>query len=128
MTRLAPWFLPLFALCALWGASSSPAAAQNSAAAPYQYLRIGARTDVHVHPHPGYALMGGGTDLDEAFRWLCNHADAGDFLALRASGPDASTPSIQPLCHLNSVATLIIPTRAATHDPFVAKTDRKSVV
>jgi cyanophycinase len=66
--------------------------------------------------------MGGGTDIDQAFRWLCRHADGGDFLVLRASGTDAYNPYIQPLCHLNSVATLILPTRAAANDPFVAKT------
>lgn len=122
MKRLAWWFFPLCALCVLCGASSSDAAAQTSAAAPYQYFRIGAKTDVHVHPQAGYALMGGGTDIDEAFRWLCSHADGGDFLILRASGTDDYNPYIQPLCHLNSVATLIIPTRAAANDPFVART------
>jgi cyanophycinase len=66
--------------------------------------------------------MGGGTDLDEAFRWLCEHADGGDFLVLRASGTDAYNPYIQGLCHLNSVATLVIPDRAAASDPFVANT------
>ncbi len=63
--------------------------------------------------------MGGGADIDEAFRWLCNHADGGDFLVLRASGTDDYNPYIQPLCHINSVATLIIPTREAANDPFV---------
>lgn len=96
-------------------------AQSSSAAAPYQYFRLGAPNDVRVHPRAGYALMGGGTDIDEAFRWLCNHADGGDFLVLRASGTDDYNPYIQPLCHLNSVATLIIPTRAAANDPFVAK-------
>jgi len=114
----------LCALCALWGESPLHAAAipPSPAETPYQYFRLGSPTDVHVHPQPGYALMGGGTDIDDAFRWLCNHADGGDFLILRASGTDAYNPYIQPLCHLNSVATLVIPTRAAANDPFVAKT------
>ncbi|MGA8528953.1 MAG: cyanophycinase [Acidobacteriaceae bacterium] len=125
-------FLPLFAvlcaLCVLCGEGLSRAAALPPAqtpvpasAHPYRYFRLGSPTNVHVHPRAGYALMGGGTDLDEAFRWLCNHADGGDFLVLRASGTDAYNPYIQPLCHLNSVATLIIPTREAANDPFVAK-------
>lgn len=116
------FFAGLCALCVLFGASPSHAVAQNSAPATahsYQYFRLGAKTDIHVHPRAGYALMGGGTDLDEAFRWLCNHADGGDFLVLRASGTDAYNPYIQPLCHLNSVATFIIPTREAANDPFV---------
>ena len=96
-----------------------PASAQTAPA--YQYFRVGSKTDIHVHPRAGYALMGGGTDLDEAFRWLCDRADGGDFLVLRASGTDAYNPYIQGLCHLNSVATLIIPSRAVASDPFVTK-------
>ena len=55
--------------------------------------------------------MGGGTDLDEAFLWLCDRADGGDFLILRAHGDDDYNPYVQGLCHLNSVATLILPDR-----------------
>lgn len=64
--------------------------------------------------------MGGGTDLDEAFRFLCNRASGGDFLILRASGDDAYNPYIRELCRLNSVATLVIPSREAAAEPFVA--------
>lgn len=135
MKRLALSCAALCALCALFGESSLLAAALPlaqtpvpTAAHPYQYFRLGAPTDVHVHPSAGYALMGGGTDIDEAFRWLCNHADGGDFLVLRASGTDAYNPYIQPLCHLNSVATLIIPTREAANEPFVAKTITNAAV
>ncbi len=102
----------------LVGATLS-ASAQTSPAHAYQYFRVGAKAEMHVHPRAGYALMGGGTDLDEAFRWLCDHADGGDLLVLRASGTDAYNPYIQNLCHLNSVATLILPDRASAADPFV---------
>ena len=96
--------------------------AQSAPAPAYHYFRVGSPTNLHVHPHAGYALMGGGKDLDEAFRWFCNHADGGDLLVLRATGTDAYNPYIQGLCHLNSVATLIIPDRTAAGDPFVATT------
>jgi hypothetical protein len=33
-------------------------------------------------------MMGGGSDLDEAFRWLCRKGNGGDFLVLRANGND----------------------------------------
>ena len=46
-------------------------------------------------PRAGYALMGGGTDLDEAFLWLCERAGGGDFLVLRATGTDDYNPYIQ---------------------------------
>ncbi len=65
--------------------------------------------------------MGGGKDLDEAFRWLCDRAGGGDLLVLRATGDDDYNPYIQRLCHLNSVATLVIPDRGAAEDPAVAK-------
>jgi cyanophycinase len=66
-------------------------------------------------------MMGGGSDLDEVFRWLCKKADGGDFLVLRARGDDAYNPYINGLCKLNSVATLIIPDRDAAQDPAVAE-------
>ena len=65
--------------------------------------------------------MGGGEDLDEAFRWLCNHAGGGDFLVLSAAGDDEYNRYVQSLCRLNSVATIVIPSREAALDPFVAE-------
>jgi cyanophycinase len=35
-------------------------------------------------------MMGGGSDLDEAFRWLYDKGNGGDFLLLRATGDDAA--------------------------------------
>ena len=64
--------------------------------------------------------MGGGTDLDVAFKFLCDRAGGGDFLILRATGDDEYNPYIRGLCHLNSVATIIIPNRDAAIDPFVS--------
>jgi cyanophycinase len=64
--------------------------------------------------------MGGGTDVDAAFQWMCNLAGNGDFLVIRATGTDAYNPYIQQLCPgANSVATLIIPSIAAANDPNV---------
>ncbi|MGC2299118.1 MAG: cyanophycinase [Acidobacteriaceae bacterium] len=102
----------------------SPAQGQLTSPTPstYRYFRVGSAASVHVHPRAGYALIGGGKDLDDAFRWLCDRADGGDFLVLRAAGTDAYNPYIQGLCHPNSVATLVIPDRAAAGDPFVTVT------
>src|SRR5664279_4411572 len=88
----------------------------------YRYFRLGNPVDATARPSAGFALMGGGNDLDEAFQWLCNRAGGGDFLVLRATGGDDYNSYVQGLCHLNSVATLVIPTRAASADPFVAST------
>jgi cyanophycinase len=94
--------------------------ATTAHAASYKYFRIGNTADVHTAPTAGTAMMGGGTDLDEAFRWLCQKANGGDFLILRASGDDDYNPWVNKLCPLNSVATLIIPNREAANDPAVA--------
>jgi cyanophycinase len=96
------------------------------AAPAYKYMRVGSSTDARVAPRAGFALMGGGEDLDEAFLWLCARASQGDLLVLRATGDDEYNPYIQRLCHLNSVATLVIPNRVAANDPFVARTIRRA--
>ena len=86
----------------------------------FQYMRLGNKQDMQTKPSAGTAMMGGGSDLDEAFRWLCGKADGGDFLILRAHGDDAYNSYVNDLCKANSVATLIIPNRDAAQDPAVA--------
>lgn len=86
----------------------------------YHYMRLGNQQDAQTAPTAGTAMMGGGEDLDDAFRWLCQKADGGDLLILRAHGDDAYNPYVNGLCKLNSVATLIIPDRTAAEDPAVA--------
>ena len=85
----------------------------------YKYVRIGSPTDVTTKAAAGYALMGGGTDLDEAFKFLCDKGNGGDFLVLRAAGDDDYNDYINKLCKANSVATLIIPDRDSAKDPKV---------
>jgi cyanophycinase len=98
--------------------------AATSAQSPtFRYIRMGSATNASaVAPRAGFALMGGGDDLDEAFRWLCDRAGGGDFLVLRATGDNEYNPYLRKLCHLNSVATMVIPSRAAAADPVVART------
>src|SRR6185437_1044316 len=104
---------------------AAAALAQSPAATPYRYLRAGAAANLHASTRGGFALIGGGTDLDQAFQWMCDRSGHGDFLVLRASGTDAYNPYIQKLCpQENSVATLILPSRAAALDPLAANTIR----
>ena len=93
---------------------------------PYQYFRTGNPNDVATKTYAGFALMGGGKDLDAAFKWMCERSGGGDFLVLRASGDDDYNPYIQGLCKLNSVSTLILKTREAAQDAFVADTIRRA--
>src|SRR5215510_10131342 len=58
---------------------------------------------------PGLVLMGGGTDVDAAFQWMCQRAGGADFVVIRTSGTDAYNPYIQELCpQMDSVETIII--------------------
>jgi cyanophycinase len=97
-------------------------------AGSYQYFRIGNKNDLPTKPTAGIAMMGGGSDLDEAFRWLCQKGNGGDFLILRARGDDDYNSYIQKLCPTNSVATLIIPDQEAAHDRAVAEIIRHAAV
>jgi cyanophycinase-like exopeptidase len=97
-------------------------------AASWQYFRIGNKNDVQTQPTGGTAMMGGGDDLDEAFRWLCAKGNGGDFLVLRARGDDDYNSYVNGLCKPNSVATLILPDRASTEDPAVVEIIRKAEV
>jgi cyanophycinase-like exopeptidase len=73
-------------------------------------------------------MMGGGDDLDEAFRWLCEKANGGDFVVLRATGDEEYNAYVNELCKLNSVATLIIPDRVSAQDPAAAEIIRKAEI
>jgi cyanophycinase len=94
----------------------------------FKYFRIGNKNDLRTKPSAGIAMMGGGKDLDEAFRWLCQKGNGGDFLILRASGDDDYNSYVNGMCKLNSVATLILPDREAAQDPEVVKIIRNAEV
>jgi cyanophycinase len=85
-----------------------------------RYFRVGNAGDAQARTRGGIALMGGGPDLDEAFKWMCTQSGGGDFLVLRARGDEAYNRYIQDLCQINSVATLIIPDREAAREPRIA--------
>src|SRR5215471_12242803 len=102
------------------------ALASATANKTYQYFRVGNPNDVAANTQAGFVLMGGGTDVDKAFQWMCGKANGGDFLVIRATGTDAYNPYIQGLCPgLNSVATLIIPSTAAANDPTTSISGRE---
>lgn len=70
---------------------------------------------------PGLVLMGGGTDVDAAFAWMCQRAGGGDFVVIRTTGTDAYNPYIQALCpQMDSVETIIITTTAGANSAYVS--------
>jgi len=98
-----------------------PALASAAKHPSYSYFRVGNSADIAPAPQPGIVLMGGSTDVDAAFQWLCQRSGGGDLLVIRATGTDAYNPYIQDLCPgENSVATLIIPDAAAANNATVA--------
>jgi len=112
MLRTLLMFLSVFVL-------SAPALAGK--APSYTYTRVGNAADVAPATTSGTVLMGGGTDVDQAFQWLCGMGGNGDFLIIRATGTDAYNPYVQALCpNTNSVATLIIPNAASANLAAVA--------
>jgi cyanophycinase len=87
------------------------------------YTRLGNQTDVTTKTTFGILFEGGGTDVNVAYAWLCQHANGGDFLVIRATGTADYNPYIMRLCPgVNSVSTLKIESRKAARDPFVAQT------
>jgi cyanophycinase-like exopeptidase len=113
---------------------------------PYSYFVTGnadAPVQTSAPATPSYVLMGGGPDVDEAFRWMISRAgikpgSGGRFVVIRATGTDAYDPYIfysdaasttSPKAAdgwvggaslgLSSVETLVIPSVDAANDAFV---------
>ena len=124
-------------------------AAKPTATTPaaYSYSSVGNpsfATTVSQPPNPSYVLMGGGPDVDEAFRWMIRRAGitpatGGRLVVIRATGDGAYNPYIfysnkrkstasgdivdgwvgGASLGLTSVETLVIPSTAAADDPAV---------
>ena len=93
----------------------------------WDYIRLGNPNDVATTTRGGILFEGGSTDVDAAYRWMCAKANAGDFLVIRATGTAAYNRYIRGLCPaLNSVATLIVRSRAGAEQPFVKDTILKA--
>ena len=81
-----------------WAAALLLAGAAGSLTAaklPYTHVRIGAAADASATVQGGTVLMGGSTDVDAAFAWMCQRSRGGDFLIVRASGTDAYNPYVR---------------------------------
>lgn len=91
------------------------------------YTRLGNQTDVQTKTTFGVLFEGGGTDVGAAYQWMCQHANGGDFLVIRATGTADYNPYILRLCPgINSVSTLKIANRLGAKQPFVQQTILKA--
>ena len=82
---------------------------------------VGDTSDVKTAAKAGLVIMGGSTDVDEAFRWMIERSDGGDVVIIRASGSDAYNNYIAKLGTSNSVETLKIDSRKLADDPGVVR-------
>jgi cyanophycinase len=115
-----PAFFRFFLLFALVIAFLAP-----PSFAKWKYFRAGSSTDSSAQPHGGFALMGGGAKQDAAFQFLCERANGGDFLILRANTEDEYAQhvnkEIQAVCPLNSVGTIVFTDREDSDDPKIGE-------
>ncbi|MCU0368650.1 MAG: cyanophycinase, partial [Cyclobacteriaceae bacterium] len=70
--------------------------------------RVGNEKDVTVNTEFGLVLMGGSTDVSEAFQWMIDRAKGGDFVIIRASGSVGYNEYVYSMGNINSVETLLI--------------------
>jgi cyanophycinase-like exopeptidase len=87
---------------------------------------IGDTANVNTPVKGGVAMIGGGKDVDNAFKWLISRSGGGDVVVIRASGTDAYDPYIFNLDKINSVETLKIDTRALANNDTIANIVRNA--
>lgn len=87
---------------------------------------VGDTADVRPAVGGGVVLMGGGTDVDAALRWMIGRSGGGDVVVIRASGTAAYNAYIAGLGTVNSVETLLINSRELANNPAVARTIRNA--
>lgn len=74
----------------------------------------------------GMVLMGGGTDVDAAIKWMIGKAGGGDAVVIRSTGTNAYNSYMYGLGGLNSVQTLLIDNATEGNDACVAETIKRA--
>jgi cyanophycinase-like exopeptidase len=119
------WLLVFF--CAALAAATTIRAQQAPATvhrttATYDDYFTGSPADVKPATKGGLQLEGGGTDIDDAFRWLISHAGGGDIVIIRASGADGYNRYIMELGPVDSVESIVFKSREASSDKDIINT------
>lgn len=80
--------------------------------------------DAAVRPTgPALIVMGGGTDVDDAFEWQKQYIAGGDVVILRTSGSDGYNDYLYgEIGGVDSVETLVVTSKELASDPYVAWT------
>ena len=98
--------------------AQTPASTKTSTPAYDRYL-TGSAADVDRPVKGGLLLAGGGTDVQEAFRWLIDRAGGGDIVILRASGADGYHNFIQRLGTVDSIESIVFKSREAASEASI---------
>ena len=85
----------------------------------YDSYRSGSLTDTQTATQGGAVLMGGGKDVEEAFRWMIDRSGGGDFLVLRASGEDGYNDFVTQAGPAASVESVVFKDREASFAPEI---------
>ncbi|MBA3704930.1 MAG: cyanophycinase, partial [Bacteroidetes bacterium] len=86
----------------------------------------GDAADVTTTTTQGIVLMGGGTDVDAAIKWMINKSGGGDFVVIRASGTNAYNSYIYGLGSVNSVETFLINSSTLAQNASIAQAIRNA--
>lgn len=86
----------------------------------------GDKQDAIVNTEFGLVLMGGSTDVEEAFQWMIERARGGDFVIIRASGAALYNDYIYNMGNVNSVETLLVNSRDIANLPETARILREA--
>jgi len=111
--------LSLFSL-ALLVQAQTPASTKTSTPAYDRYL-TGSAANVDRPVKGGLLLAGGGTDVQDAFRWLIDRARGGDIVILRASGSDGYHSFIQRLGTVDSIESIVFKSREAASEASILR-------
>lgn len=91
--------------------------------------RVGNPSDLVTTPLGGVCLMGGGKDVDAAFKWMIARSGGGDFVILRFDNSTAYNSYVYKMGGVNSVETLIITSKITdTSSPVVDKINKAEAI
>lgn len=120
-TLAAMRLITLAAAVALLAQATTPAPSTKTSTATFDRYLSGNAANVSRTPRGGLVLAGGGTDVQDAFRWLIDRAAGGDVVILRASGADGYHAFIQRLGAVDSVESIVYKSREAASDPSLLR-------
>ncbi|HEX8333053.1 MAG TPA: cyanophycinase, partial [Segetibacter sp.] len=124
------FFIIIFSFCFLYKKPFAQKVADNNrptAAANQLFQRasslgvIGDTTDVKTATKAGIVLMGGGKDVDAAFKWMIEKSGGGNVVVIRATGTNAYNKYVYDLGKVSSVETLKIDSRELANNDTVIR-------